>query len=282
VVVDGIATADSASANTITYGILGYPWPGEPCEFGDTTHTSNSSNPECVNPKNSNVKFDWGLSVSGKFQPYRNGYEYDNCTDFVQWRVDSSGGNVPLGLGSGGDWYANAPSADRKSIPEPGYVAVSPSYNHVAYIQSVNSNGTITVQEYNADERGNGDTQTGTPASMGFTEYLNFGGTTSGNGNGSTSPPPSPFKPNYLAAETNADGTIELFAVGTDHEIYIDCQTSPNTDVWNGWMEINANADSVAVAKNADGRLEEFIVGSDGAVFYRYQQTPSTDNWSNE
>src|SRR6202044_1902371 len=115
----------------------------EPCEFGGTTHTANSSNPDCTNPKNSQDTNDWGVNSGGTFHQYRTGgggggYEYDNCTDFVDWIVDSN-----------------------------GEVAVSTSHNHVAYITAVNG-GNITVEEYNQDEMGNGDIQTGTPASMWF------------------------------------------------------------------------------------------------------------------
>jgi hypothetical protein len=286
-IAEGVATAEPASANTITTSNLGYPWAGAPCEFGGTTHTANSSNPDCTNPNNPKDTNDWGETVSGTFQQYRSGidgggvngggYEYDNCTDFVDWIVDSNGGNVPSGLGNGGNWYNAAPPSDDRSSPAAGEVAVAPGHNHVAYIESV-SGSNITVEEYNQDYMGNGDTQTGTPASMGFTEYLNFGGTPAG---GTT--PPTTYKPNYLAAATNAGGEIELFAVGTDHNVYWTRETSPNNPTsWTNWGEISANADSITAAENGNGELEEFTVGPNGSVYYRSQQTPGVDNWGNE
>jgi surface antigen len=280
-VAESMVTAESASANVITYSNLGYPYPNEPCEHSPYT-TSGGAN-YCYD-------YDWGptpdytsgWAESDSYDPNYGGYGYRNCTDFVAWKIDTTGGDVPGDLGDGGSWYSNAPADDRESGPEPGYVAVSPSLDHVAYVESVNSGGTITVEEYNADEAGEGDTQTGTPASMGFTEYLNFGGTPTSSAGSTDTPPPSPYKQDYLAAATNTDGTIELFAVGTDNEIYVDRQSAPNTDSWNGWWMINAGADSVAVAANADGALEEFSVGPNGDVYYRYQETPSIDSWSNE
>jgi surface antigen len=189
----------SANSNTITLSSLGYPWANAPCKYAPASNPdehSPSGNPDCKNPSNlSNEQdwFSWGEYVNGTFEPYRSpgGYEYDNCTDFVAWKIDATGGSVPNGLGDGGSWYTKAPAADRKSSPEPGYVAVSPSLDHVAYIESVNAGGTITVEEYNQDEEGKGDIQTGTPASMGFTEYLNFGGSPGG-GSGGKTPPSSP------------------------------------------------------------------------------------------
>lgn len=174
-------------ADSIKPSDLGYPWPTDiqaPCEFGKAGGTS------CVNPANANDLYDWGVynNSTGKFQLYRNGaYEYRNCTDYVAWKVESLGGNVPGKLGNGGQWYEKAPPSEQSLIPQKWDAAVEPVsskhlFGHVAFVESVNSidssnpgNDNITVSEYNLSGDGQGDQRIGAAASMGFTEFVNFG-----------------------------------------------------------------------------------------------------------
>lgn len=173
-------------ADNIKPSDLGYPWPADlqaPCMYGT------QGGPSCKNPSdptNKNDWYEWGVynNSTGKFQLYRNGaYEYRNCTDYVAWKVDSLGGNVPGNLGNGGQWYKNSPASEQSLIPQQWDVAVEPgAIGHVAFVESVNSvdssnpgNDNITVSEYNEYGDGHGDYRTGTVASMGFTEFVNFG-----------------------------------------------------------------------------------------------------------
>lgn len=154
-----------ASADT-----LGYPWSDAPCEFGSAGGAS------CANPNNPYDLYDWGEYVNGVFQPYRSGYEYRNCTDYVQWKESTVGATVPSNLGNGGQWYNNAPTGEKSTTPKAWDAAVVPGNpGHVAFVESVNTDGTITVSEYNHDAQGHGDTRTGTATSMGFTEFVDFG-----------------------------------------------------------------------------------------------------------
>jgi surface antigen len=163
----GALTATEAHADT-----LGYTWFNAPCEFG-TAGGAHCANP--ANPKND--LYDWGeINSAGKFTPHRNGYEYRNCTDYVQWRESQVGVSIPSNLGNGGQWYSNAPASERSLTPKPWDAAVVPGNpGHVAFVESVNVDGTITVSEYNHDTQGDGDTRTGKAAAMGFTEFLDFG-----------------------------------------------------------------------------------------------------------
>ena len=150
-----------------------------PCEFGSAGGTS------CSNPNNPSDEYDWGVYVNGVFQPYRNGYEYRNCTDYVQWKESTIGVSVPSNWGNGGSWYNSAPAGDRSTTPKAWDAAVEPGDpGHVAFVESVNSGGTITVSEYNHNMDGTGDTRTGTASSMGFTEFVDFGVHPSGGGSG--------------------------------------------------------------------------------------------------
>src|SRR6185312_653313 len=149
-----------------------------PCEFAPSGGAS------CANPNDPTDLYDWGIKdPNGVFHAYRNGYEYRNCTDYVQWKIGQEGGTVPAGLGNGGQWYVNSPASSRSITPKAGAAAVKPgTVGHVAYVESVNSvdpsnpgNDNITISEYNEDGHGDGDTRTGRAGDMGFREYVDFG-----------------------------------------------------------------------------------------------------------
>lgn len=93
----------------------------------------------------------------GGLSPLR--YYFRECVDFVAWRLNRDAGvtSAPWrwdwgNLASGSAWawadewvrHGWATSND----PIVGSVAWFP-YNHVAYVQSVNGDGTVTIEEYN-------------------------------------------------------------------------------------------------------------------------------------
>ncbi|WP_344378542.1 CHAP domain-containing protein [Agromyces tropicus] len=93
----------------------------------------------------------------GGLSPLR--YYYRECVDFVAWRLNRDAGvtGAPWkwdwgNLASGSAWmWADAwQSKGWPTSGEPvvGAVAWFP-YNHVAYVQSVNGDGTVTIEEYN-------------------------------------------------------------------------------------------------------------------------------------
>ena len=112
------------------------------------------------------------------------GYYYRNCTDYVAWKLRDLGvsGGLTSGLGNGGEWATKATEnpIEVRTVsfrPKYGAAAVSTTgdYGHVAFVESVNENGTITVSEYNKREDGNFGTRTGTPSSLGFSRFVHFG-----------------------------------------------------------------------------------------------------------
>jgi surface antigen len=100
----------------------------------------------------------------GGLSPLR--YYYRECVDFVAWRLNRDAGITtapwkytwanltPLG-GDAKDWKANWISHGWtvSSNPIPGAVAwwsySNSGLGHVAYVQTVNSNDTVTLEEYN-------------------------------------------------------------------------------------------------------------------------------------
>jgi hypothetical protein len=78
----------------------------------------------------------------------------------------------------------------------------------------------------------------------------------------------------------NADGRLEVFALGTDGQIYHMWQLVPNGS-WSGWGALAgaALASAPAVGTNADGRLELVAVAGDGSLQHAWQTAPNS-GWS--
>lgn len=164
----------------------------------------------------------WTDASGNAISPY--GYVYRNCTDYVAWKLQKLG--VPesktSGLGNGGDWYA---SAEKKQVPtgdtpKVGAVAVvTGGWGHVAYVEAVHANGTITVSEYNWPINGGYDgdfhRRTGTPASMNFTKFVYFAAFMT-NAPDSASPTFSPDTNGYWHG-TPPDGMVVLNGDGGGH-----------------------------------------------------------------
>src|SRR5690348_15022094 len=115
------ATANLTHPKQALADTLGYPWPTDtqaPCEFGSVGGQS------CVNPNNTYDRYDWGVYINGVFKQYRNGYEYRNCTDYVQWKESTIGVSVPSNWGNGGQWYDHAPTSEKSLIPKAWDAAV--------------------------------------------------------------------------------------------------------------------------------------------------------------
>lgn len=74
-----------------------------------------------------------------------NTYYYGYCT----WYAKNRRPDLPNRLGNGGQWAANASAQGiaTGSVPQVG--AIAETYGHVAYVESVNGNGTITISEMN-------------------------------------------------------------------------------------------------------------------------------------
>lgn len=105
----------------------GYPWVQGPLDYG-------------VDP--------WGLY-------------YRECVSYTAWKVASTGRFVPhfAGMGNANQWPSTVARHGINSGSEPraGSVAMMPIgyYGHTMYVESVNSDGSITVSDYNLAWDGN-------------------------------------------------------------------------------------------------------------------------------
>ena len=92
-----------------------------------------------------------------------------------------------------------------------------------------------------------------------------------------------------LAVERNggAINHLEVFAVGTDNEMYHIWQNAPfsngttSGDSWSNWESLGGNHTSdPSVVRNLDGRLEVFALGTDYAVYHMWQPASASGPWS--
>ena len=74
-----------------------------------------------------------------------NTYYRGYCT----WYVKERRPDLPNRLGNGGQWAASAAAQGYATGSTPRAGAVAETTGHVAYVESVNGNGTITISEMN-------------------------------------------------------------------------------------------------------------------------------------
>jgi len=130
----------------------------------------------CVAAKQAGNDYPWQSSPVGVLSPL--GYDYRECVDFVAYRLNRDAGVTtgrwkytwanltPLG-GDALDWKLNweAHGWQISHTPIAGSVAwwgagSAGSLGHVAYVQAVNANGTVALEEYNWDDNHTYSTRT--------------------------------------------------------------------------------------------------------------------------
>jgi peptidoglycan DL-endopeptidase CwlO len=111
-----------------------------------------------VGPRQAGDDYPW-RAASGGLSPLR--YVSRQCTDFVAWRLNRDAGsrsapfkytwsNLTPNGGSAGSWPSAWANHGWKTSHKPAVGAVAYiAPNHVAYVKSVNSNGTVFLEEYN-------------------------------------------------------------------------------------------------------------------------------------
>jgi hypothetical protein len=81
-----------------------------------------------------------------------------------------------------------------------------------------------------------------------------------------------------VAAETNAGGLVEVFALTNAGAIWHRWETSPGSGTYTPWVALDGQLSSIAVARHANGRLVLFGVNGAGQVFRR-EAGAGTNNW---
>ena len=143
---------------------IGAPGSGAACGGGYPGHAvSNFGSWGC------NYGLDQGVDSWGMYNR--------ECVSYTAFKVAQSGRNMPYwgGRGNAKNWPSNARGAGIPvdSSPRVGDVAISTSgyYGHSMYVESVNSNGTINISQYNVAWDGRYTTATISPSGL---EFIHF------------------------------------------------------------------------------------------------------------
>lgn len=87
-----------------------------------------------------------------------------------------------------------------------------------------------------------------------------------------------------LAVARNADGRMEVFAVGPDHGLWHNWETSPahvpSATEWSGWHALGGTASGLHADEQADGRLVVFARGGDSRLYRIEQRAAKAGRWS--
>jgi surface antigen len=178
------------------------------------------------------------------------GYAYRNCTDWVAWKTKSHIlGRSPTGLGNGGSWDNNAPSRGFvvKYSPEPGDAAVwegtsSNPYGHVAFVESVNSDGTVNISEYNYGTRGQFGQRFGVRAN----KYVDFDGV-------------------GVISYITVSSSTSIYSMVNKYGLkYSQVSDVPLTGDWNGdgQTDIGVNRGNTFYLRMKDGSVSQFNFGN--------------------
>jgi surface antigen len=116
--------------------------------------------------------YPWQSATANSVNPDTHFY-IRNCTDFVAWRMNRDMGdtnpstfpftdwmpNESNPWGNAGNWEAHAKNLHYRmdSLPTVGAVAYF-SYGHVAYVESVNADGSVNISEFNYPSASNQNT----------------------------------------------------------------------------------------------------------------------------
>src|SRR5262249_4208169 len=97
-----------------------------------------------------------------------------------------------------------------------------------------------------------------------------------------------------IATVQTWDKRMEVFALGSDHEVYYRYQWSTTSNLWSGWWHLGGwysvpgsrepagYAQSITVANEQDGRVDLFILGTNNAVYYAKQLSDVVwTSWTN-
>lgn len=131
-------------------------------------------------PAQATTRYSGATSVSGSFSAVYgnpNGYVYGYCTWHAANRRAQAGRPLPSNLGHAISWYSRAQAAGMAvgSAPRAGAVlwhANMGGLGHVAYVESVNADGSILVSDMNYPSWGRVTYRTVSPAEFGKYRFI--------------------------------------------------------------------------------------------------------------
>ncbi|GAC1392980.1 MAG: hypothetical protein NVSMB46_09920 [Candidatus Saccharimonadales bacterium] len=136
-----------------------YPWSNAVCLNGD--HSDAACSPSNVGES---LAYNWGYLPYNQWD--ENSFQYRNCTSYVAYKIRQATGISVAGYGNAKQWvYNTSYHVDHSPSNNDIEAAVFTSgyYGHVMYVQSVNSDGSVNVSQYNFGGRGEYSTMTINP-----------------------------------------------------------------------------------------------------------------------
>lgn len=211
----GVATSvayETARPEVAAAETGGYPLADAPCYPRRSEMNNNIG--KCADYDWRNPTRDSKGNITGWPMWTSRGYGARNCTDYAAWKVGQYLGTTPTGMGNGNQWDERAADKGyiKTSSPEPGDAAVwnAGSYGHVAFVESVNSDGTVNISEYNKSELGSYETRNNVRADV----YVDFDGIGinkySGTTTSATTPPPPPPRTVTVGSYNPGNGMFYL------------------------------------------------------------------------
>lgn len=83
------------------------------------------------------------------------GYYNRECTSFVAWRLHSRNGfEMPRAIGNAGSWGTWFAARGYAVNNSPAVGSIAESSGHVAWVEAVHGDGTVTIEEYNYNYQG--------------------------------------------------------------------------------------------------------------------------------
>jgi surface antigen len=236
--------------------------------------------------------YQWGYYVRnssgqivGNVQNSSRGFGYRNCTDWAAFRAQQlTGILVPYGtaMGDAKDWNEKGAVAGYTvdDTPEPGDIAVweatsTNSFGHLAVVESVNDDGTVTVSEYNRNYDGKYDIRT--IAANNPADYVDLNGTGKGINGDLIAGGPSGSTTLARPAAANFNGALNVFTRGGDGQIYTQYW---NGTSWTGFSSIGGNMASDPAAIVNGAALNVFARGQDGHIYTKYNDGSGWTGWS--
>lgn len=138
--------------------------------------------PDGVMPQPARPAYASYASTSGSIQGFTasyggNGYDYGYCTWYVANRRAAAGKPIPSNLGHASTWKIRAQAAGYSvgAAPAAGAVAWKVPhdyYGHVAYVESVNADGSFVIIEMNVAGWNRVSSQTVSPAQLGQYSFI--------------------------------------------------------------------------------------------------------------
>jgi surface antigen len=211
-----VSTLLSVPAAPASAGADDYPYKAATCA------STGSTTGRCPN-------YDWRFE-GREFDPW--GFAFRNCTSWVAWRMRNTNGADFFNTQQGGRW-GNANTWDDNarrlgypvnSTPARGAIAQTDagSFGHVAWVDAVNADGTVTVEDYNNAGTGAFARRTVAASSFVYIHVKDIGG---------SPPPPPPTDPRRtttasdganLRADTNTSAPVKT-VIPPRTSVYLEC-----------------------------------------------------------